>query len=111
MLGGLGHRSPAFGDELEAVLVGEGAGRDEGGVLPEAVAGTGRGLEADPFRRVEDDEARDEGGKLRVGGVRQRLLVGLEQQLRDVAPDDLARVLDELERRVVDPARTHARAL
>ena len=91
LLGGVLHRGAALGDEAQPVLEGERAGRDEGGVLAEAVPGGGRRLEAEALGGVEDDEAGHEGGELGVGGPGQRLLVGVEEQSGDVSVEDLAR--------------------
>ena len=84
-LGGLAHRRAPFGDEAEPVLEVERACRDESRVLAQAVAGGGRGLDAEALGGVEDDEALDERGDLGVVGLGQSFLVGFEEEMGEIA--------------------------
>ena len=60
VLGGVRHRRAALGDEITTIFVRERTGRDERGVLTEAVAGAECRLESESLGGVEDDAARDE---------------------------------------------------
>ncbi len=102
------HRRRAFDDEPDAVLEVDRAGRRQRRVLAEAVAGAEAGVDADAFDGVEHHQARHERGQLRVAGVLQLVGVGVEQQLADVTPGDLARLVDQLPALVIDPRPTHS---
>jgi hypothetical protein len=54
---------------------------------------------------VEHHQARHERGQLSVASVFQLIGVGVEQQLADVAPGDLARLVDQFPALVIDPRR------
>ena len=108
---GVVHRVGPLDDEADAVVEAERAGGRERRVLAEAVAGAEARLDAEAFDGVEHHQARDERRQLGVAGVLQLVGVGVEQQLADVAPGDLARLVDELPALVVDPRSTHAGTL
>ena len=105
---GFVHRRRALDDEPDAVLEAERAGGRQRRVLAEAVAGAEAGVDAEALDGVEHHQARHERRQLRVAGVLQLVGVGVEQQLADVAPGDLARLVDQLPALVVDPRPTHA---
>ena len=71
----------------------------------------GRWFDADAFGGIEDYQAQDEGGQLSVVGPLQGRLVGVEQQVGDIAPGDLRRLFDQSERGVIHPGRAHCGAL
>jgi hypothetical protein len=75
--------------------------------VPGAVAG----LDTEAFDGVEDDEAGDEGGELRVAGVAEFVGVGVEQEAGDVAFGHLRGLIDEFPALVVGPRSAHARPL
>ena len=105
---GFVHRRRPLDDEPDAVLEAERAGRRQRRVLAEAVAGAEAGVDAEPLDGVEHHQARHERRQLRVAGVLQLVGVGVEQQLADIAPGDLARLVDQLPALVIDPRTTHA---
>ena len=110
-LGGLAHGGAALGDEAQPVFEVQRARGHESRVLAEAVTGRCRRLDAEALGGVEDDQALDERGDLGVVGSGQRFLVGLEEEMGEIASSDLRGETDELERRVVDPGRAHAGSL
>ncbi len=87
------HGLAPLGHQAGALVVRDGAGGDQGGVLTEAVAGHRghlRPVEAAAPGGVEDDQAEGEGGDLGVAGGPKGVGVGVEEQGPDVAPTDLA---------------------
>ena len=70
-----------------------------------------RGLDADTLDGVEDDEAEDEGGELRVGAQGELVLIDVEQQTGDVTARHGRGLLDDLPRGVFHPGATHAGSL
>ena len=105
---GVVHRRRPLDDEPDALLEVDRPGGRERGVLAEAVPGAEAGVDADALDGVEHHQARHERGELRVAGVLQFVGVGVEQQLADVTPGDLARLVDQLPALVIDPRPTHA---
>ena len=108
---GLVHGVGPGDDEADAVVEAERAGGRQRGVLAEAVPGAEARLDAEALDGVEDHQAGDERGQLGVAGVPQLVGVGVEEQGGDVAPGDLAGLLDQLPALVVDPRPTHAGSL
>ena len=108
--GGL-HGLASLRDYRHTLVEGEGAGRHEGGVLAEAVAGACRRLDAHPLHRVEDDQAQGEGGQLSVAGLPQLLPTGSKEEMSQVSAGQVGCVCDELPGWVVGPGLTHPRSL
>ena len=52
------------------------------------MTGGGRRRHADALDCIEDDEAQDERGELRVAGLAKLVGVGFEQKVPDVTPGD-----------------------
>ena len=73
--------------------------------------GAGRGLDAEPFDGVQDDEAYDERGQLGVARLGELFDAGVEQQVLHVAAGDGAGVLHELPGGMVAPGPPHAWSL
>ena len=111
LFAGAGHGLAPRHDEADPVLEAEGAAGHQRGVLAEAVAGAGGWREADPFDRVEHDQAEDGRGQLGVLGLGELLDRRVEEQAGQVPPGGLRRLVDHLPGRVIDPRSPHAGAL
>ena len=83
----------------------------QGGVLAQAVAGTGGRGEADPLDGIEDDQAEHRGGQLGVGRLGELLHRGTEEEVRQIAIGRRGGLFDHFPRGVVDPWLAHAGAL
>ena len=105
------HRRGASDDEAYTVVEAERAGGGERRVLAEAVTGAEARLDTETLDRIEHHQAGDERGELGVAGVAQFVGIGVAQQLGDVAPRDVAGLVDELPALVIAPRQAHAGSL
>jgi hypothetical protein len=94
ILAGPGHGLAPSLDELEPVLEGQGARGHQGGVLAQTVPGTGGRGEADALDRIEDDQAEDQRGHLRVLGPRELLNGRMEEEMSQVTIGGRRRLVD-----------------
>jgi hypothetical protein len=97
-----------FDNDLHGVAEVESAGRGEGAVLPEAVAGVPSGVDAESGDGIEDHHAGDKGGQLGVAGFAQFLSIGIEQEVGHVTACGLGRLVDQFPSLMVGPSGTHA---
>ena len=78
---GPGHGIAPGHHEADAVLEGQCPAGHQGGVLAQAVAGTGGRGETDPLDGIEDDQAEHRRGQLGVGRLGELLHLGMEEKV------------------------------
>ena len=114
-VGGFLHGFASGHHQAGALLGGQGPGRDQGGVLAQAVTGDGeagrpRQSAAGPGG-LEDHQAEAEGGQLGVPGRFERLRVGVDQQAGQVSVGGVGQPLHHPPGGVVAPGDAHLRSL